>query len=108
MATGRAQAKKEIGIVTSTKMAKTISVNVERLVKHPRYGKYIRRRTRLIAHDEIEIAKAGDQVEVSFSRPLSKTKRWRLVRVVRPASLDTKVQETSVQGTAAEDTHQEG
>ena len=103
MATGRAQAKKEIGIVTSTKMAKTISVNVERLVKHPRYGKYIRRRTRLIAHDENEVAKAGDRVEVSFSRPLSKTKRWRLVRGVRPASL-----ETNMPRAATEDTHQEG
>ena len=107
MATGRAQAKKEIGIVTSTKMAKTISVNVERLVKHPRYGMYIRRRTRLVAHDENEIAKAGDQVEISFTRPLSKTKRWRLVRVVRPASLGTNM-DTNVPPAATEETHQEG
>ena len=87
MAKQRAQAKTQIGVVTSTRMAKTITVSVERLVKHPKYGKYVRRRMRLAAHDEHETAQEGDHVEVAFTRPLSKTKRWRFVRVVRPASL---------------------
>ena len=87
MTRGPARAKTEIGVVTSTKMAKTITVSVERLVKHAKYGKYIHRRTKLAAHDEKETARVGDQVEVAVSRPLSKTKRWRLVRVVRPASI---------------------
>jgi len=83
----RTQAKTEIGVVTSTKMQKTITVRVERLVKHPKYGKYIRRRTKLSAHDEHEKANVGDQVEVAFTRPFSKTKRWRLVRVVRSTTI---------------------
>jgi len=87
MATGRARAKTEIGIVTSTKTSKTISVSVDRLVKHPKYGKYLRRRTRLAAHDENETANVGDQVEIAFTRPISKRKRWRFVRVVRSGSM---------------------
>lgn len=81
----RSQAKTQIGVVTSTKMAKTIAVTVERQVKHAKYGKFIRRRTKLHAHDEREQANVGDVVEVAFTRPLSKTKRWRFVRVVRSA-----------------------
>ena len=73
------------GRVRSDKMQKTIVVEVERLVKHPRYGKHIRRRTRLYVHDENEEAREGDIVEVMQTRPLSKTKHWRLVRVVRRA-----------------------
>lgn len=72
-----------IGNVTSDKMQKTITVVVERLVKHPVYSKYVRQRTVLKAHDEKREAKTGDLVEVAFTRPLSKTKRWTLVRVVR-------------------------
>ena len=86
MANERKQAKTEIGVVTSTRRDKTITVNVENMVKHPKYGKYIRRRTKLTAHDEHETARHGDVVEVAFSRPLSKTKRWRFVRVVRSAT----------------------
>jgi small subunit ribosomal protein S17 len=72
-----------IGVVTSDKMQKTITVVIERLAKHPLYLKYVRERTVLKAHDEKNEAKAGDLVEVAFTRPLSKTKRWTLVRVVR-------------------------
>ena len=81
MATTRTQAKTEVGVVTSTRMAKTITVELERRVKHPKYGKYIRRRTKLAAHDENETASLGDQVEDAFTPPLSKTNPWR--RTVR-------------------------
>src|SRR5262245_43701451 len=72
----------QIGVVTSDKMQKTITVKVERLVKHPKYGKYVRRFSVLKAHDPESTAKVGDKVEVEFTRPLSKTKRWRLVRAL--------------------------
>ena len=74
---------RRIGVVTSDKMQKTITVVVERLVKHPLYKKYVRQRTVLKAHDEKNVAKVGSVVEVEFARPLSKTKRWNLVRVLR-------------------------
>ena len=70
------------GTVVSTGMDKTIVVKVSRLVKHPLYKKYVKRFTRLKAHDEQEEARMGDVVEVRFARPLSKTKRWRLDRIV--------------------------
>jgi len=73
------------GIVKSDKMDKTISVVVERLVRHPRYGKYVRRRSTFKAHDSHNEARAGDLVEIEESRPLSKTKCWRLLRIVRRA-----------------------
>ena len=87
MAKERTQAKTQTGVVTSTKMQKTITVSVERLVKHPKYGKFIRRRTKLTAHDEHGTAHEGDTVEVAFTRPMSKNKRWRLVRVIRSAAM---------------------
>lgn len=71
-----------VGIVTSDKMAKTRRVEIPRLVKHPKYGKYIRRRTLCYVHDEDEQSGLGDTVEIVESRPLSKLKRWSLVRVV--------------------------
>ena len=71
------------GIVISDAMDKTIVVRVERLVMHPRYKKYIRRHTKYYAHDEQNSAKTGDKVEISMTRPLSKSKRWRLLEVVR-------------------------
>ena len=71
-----------VGVVTSDKMNKTRRVEIPRLVKHPRYGKYIRRRTICHVHDEQNESRAGDTVEIMESRPLSKTKHWRLVRVV--------------------------
>lgn len=75
-----------IGIVHSAAMDKTIVVRVERRVMHPVYKKYVRRFTKLYAHDEKNEARAGDVVEVVFTRPLSRLKRWRLGRVMRAAS----------------------
>src|SRR5438132_14358442 len=72
----------EIGVVTSDKMNKTRRVEIPRLVKHPRYGKYIRRRTICHVHDEANQSRTGDQVEIMETRRLSKTKTWRLVRIV--------------------------
>jgi small subunit ribosomal protein S17 len=72
----------EIGVVTSDKMNKTRVVEIPRRVKHPRYGKYIRRRTVCHVHDENNVSRQGDTVEIRESRPLSKMKRWELIRVV--------------------------
>ena len=77
----------EEGIVLSDVRQKTITVEIKRLVKHPRYGKYIFRSTHLHAHDEKNEAKKGDRVEVVETRPISKQKRWRLVRVVERAAV---------------------
>jgi small subunit ribosomal protein S17 len=74
------------GVVTSNKMTKTITLKIERLVRHPLYGKFVRRSTKLHAHDELQEANIGDVVEVEFCRPMSKLKRWRLVRIVRRGS----------------------
>jgi small subunit ribosomal protein S17 len=71
-----------VGVVTSDKMNKTRRVEIPRLVKHPRYGKYIKRRTVCHVHDEQNESHTGDTVEIMETRPLSKTKHWRLVRVV--------------------------
>jgi small subunit ribosomal protein S17 len=70
------------GKVVSNKMDKTIAVSVERLVKHPTYGKYIRRTTKLLAHDESNECKEGDTVSIKPCRPMSRRKSWVLVRVV--------------------------
>jgi small subunit ribosomal protein S17 len=75
-----------VGVVTSDKMNKTRRVEIARLVKHPRYGKYIRRRTICKVHDEQNASKSGDTVEIMESRPISKTKHWFLVRVVTRAA----------------------
>jgi small subunit ribosomal protein S17 len=74
------------GTVVSTKMQKTIAVTVERLVKHDRYGKYVRRTTKLLAHDENSECKEGDLVDICETRRLSSRKAWRLVRVVKRAA----------------------
>ena len=71
-----------IGVVKSDKMAKTCVVEIPRMVRHPIYGKYIRKRTVCYVHDEEELAAHGDTVEIIESRPMSKLKRWQLVRVV--------------------------
>ena len=76
-----------IGIVTSTKTDKTITVEVERTFKHAKYGKYLRKRKRYLAHDEERKAQVGDAVELTSTRPLSKRKRWRLVNVVSKSRL---------------------
>ena len=70
------------GIVVSDRMLKTISVDVERVYKHPKYGKYVRRHKKYHAHDENREAHSGDVVEIVECRPLSRLKRWRLVRIV--------------------------
>ncbi len=80
---GRKQRATRVGVVTSTARQKTIRVTVSYLVRHPKYGKFIRRRTVLHAHDERGEANLGDTVEVVQTRPLSKTKCWRLLRIVR-------------------------
>jgi len=73
------------GRVISDKMDKTVSVSVERLIKHPVYGKYIRRTTKVLAHDESNECKAGDRVTIVECRPLSKRKAWQVVGVVERA-----------------------
>lgn len=71
-----------VGKVVSDKMSKTIVVEVERLVKHPLYGKFIRRRTKLHAHDEKEVCNIGNIVRIQESRPISKKKTWVLVDII--------------------------
>lgn len=73
------------GRVVSDKMDKTITVQVERLVKHPLYGKYIKRSTKLLAHDEENQSRAGDLVAITSCRPYSKRKAWTLVKVLEKA-----------------------
>src|SRR5205085_1117477 len=77
------------GIVTRDKTAKTRRVEVERLVRHPKYGKFVKRRTVCYAHDEANASHLGDTVEIRESRPLSKLKRWTLLRVVTLAPTRT-------------------
>jgi small subunit ribosomal protein S17 len=79
----RQRRKTEIGVVTSDKMQKTRRVEIERLVPHPKYGKFLRKRTVCHAHDEENSSHLGDLVEIMETRPLSKLKRWRIVRIVR-------------------------
>ncbi|MCB1224998.1 MAG: 30S ribosomal protein S17 [Verrucomicrobiales bacterium] len=74
--------KTRVGVVTSDKMDKTIVVEVERRVPHPRFRKIVRRTTKFHAHDEEGAAKVGDKVRIQETRPLSKTKRWRLIEVL--------------------------
>jgi len=74
--------KTKLGVVTSNKMDKSITVKVERKVKHPLYGKFVKKSTKFHAHDEKNECSIGDTVKIMESRPLSKTKRWRLVEVV--------------------------
>lgn len=77
--------KERIGLVTSDKMEKTITVSIERKMQHPIYGKFVKKTKSFKAHDEKNEAKAGDTVRISETRPLSKTKRWRLVEVLERA-----------------------
>src|SRR5262245_58128805 len=81
----RGRRRVEVGVVTRDKMDKTRRVEIPRLVKHPRYGKYIRRRTICYVHDEQNQSHIGDTVEIMETRPLSKMKNWRLVRIVTKA-----------------------
>jgi small subunit ribosomal protein S17 len=77
--------KTRIGVVSGNKMDKTITVNVERKVKHPIYGKFVKKTTKFHAHDEKNQCTVGDVVRIMETRPLSKTKRWRLIEVVEKA-----------------------
>jgi small subunit ribosomal protein S17 len=74
-----------VGTVVSDKMDKTVTVQVERLVKHSLYKKYIRKRNRFSAHDENNSCREGDEVLITESRPLSKTKKWRVSKIVKKA-----------------------
>jgi len=85
-AKARGRRKLQIGIVISVKMDKTITVRVDRRVKHALYGKYMRRSTKLHAHDENNEARVGDRVEVLGTRPLSKMKRYRLIKITSKAT----------------------
>lgn len=83
---GRNDRRTLIGLVSSDKMQKSCRVEIPRQVQHPRYGKIIRRRTVCVVHDENNEAKVGDTVEIMESRRLSKSKFWRLVRIVKRAA----------------------
>ena len=74
--------KSRIGVVTSNKMSKTITVSIERKVKHPLYGKYLKKTKKMMAHDETQQCSIGDTVRIMETRPVSKNKRWRLVEVI--------------------------
>ncbi|MBX5439050.1 SSU ribosomal protein S17P [Thermoflavifilum aggregans] len=77
--------KTRVGVVTSNKMQKTITVSVERRVKHPIYGKFIKKTTKFLAHDENNSCQIGDVVRIMETRPLSKRKCWRLVEIIQRA-----------------------
>jgi small subunit ribosomal protein S17 len=77
--------KTRIGLVTSDKMDKTITVSVERRLQHPIYGKFVKKSRKFVAHDEKNDCNVGDRVRIMETRPLSKRKRWRLVEVLERA-----------------------
>jgi small subunit ribosomal protein S17 len=81
----RGESKERVGLVTSTAMNKTITVSVVRLVEHPLYKKAIKRTKKFRAHDKNDECKVGDLVRIRETRPLSKTKRWRMVEIVKRA-----------------------
>jgi len=78
-------APRKVGVITSDVRDKSCKVQIQFTVKHPKYGKYIRRRTVIQVHDEQNVAKLGDQVEIAECRPLSKTKSWVLTKVIKAA-----------------------
>ncbi len=77
--------KTRVGVVTSNKMDKTITVSIERKLKHPIYGKFVKKSKKFFAHDEKNACNEGDTVKITESRPLSKKKRWRLVEILERA-----------------------
>jgi len=81
----KAQSRTVVGKVISNKMDKTIVVETERMIKHPLYGKYIRRSSKMYAHDNDNTCKIGDLVMIANSRPISKTKHWILVQIIETA-----------------------
>ncbi len=96
--------KVAVGVVASDKMAKTRRVEISRLAKHPKYGKYIRSKTVCYVHDENNESGLGDTVEIIESRPRSKTKRWDLVRVVeKSTAVDVAALRAAARQSAAEE-----
>ena len=85
METKRNLRKERIGVVTSSKMNKTVTVNVQRRVKHPLYGKFVNSSKKFHAHDETNDCNEGDTVRIMETRPLSKTKKWRVVEIIERA-----------------------
>ena len=81
----RGRPKSRIGVVVSNKMTKTVVVQVERRMKHGRYGKYMTEKKKYKAHDEEQACKTGDRVRITETRPLSKDKRWRVAEIVEKA-----------------------
>lgn len=77
--------KSKIGVVTSNAMEKSISVQVERRLRHPIYGKYVKKSSKFMAHDEENACNVGDKVRIMETRPLSKNKSWRLVEIIERA-----------------------
>jgi small subunit ribosomal protein S17 len=77
--------KEKVGLVTSNKMSKSIVVSVQRQIKHPKYGKFIKRTSKFMAHDEKNESNIGDTVRIEETRPLSKNKCWRLVEILEKA-----------------------
>ena len=77
--------KEKVGLVTSNKMDKSIVVSVERKVKHPKYGKFVNKTTKFVAHDDANTCNIGDTVKIMETRPISKNKCWRLVEVIERA-----------------------
>ncbi len=85
METKTTKIKTVTGVVSSNSGSKTIRVTIDYKVRHPKYGKYMRRKTHLAVHDELNQCGVGDVVEIAESRPYSKTKNWRVVRMVQKA-----------------------
>lgn len=81
----RAMRKTRVGVVTSNKMEKSITVSLDRKVKHPKYGKFLHKTSKFMAHDEKNECNIGDTVEIMETRPLSKNKSWRLVKIIERA-----------------------
>ena len=81
--------RRTVGRVVSSKMQKSVTVAIERLVRHPVYGKFIRRTTKVMAHDEDGTCREGDTVAIVECRPISKRKNWRVVEVVERAPVET-------------------
>jgi small subunit ribosomal protein S17 len=79
----RAQRKTQIGIVVSDKAAKTRSIEIERTYRHAKYDRVLKRKSKFAAHDENNVSKMGDKVKIMQSRPMSKTKRWVVIEVIK-------------------------
>lgn len=99
---GRSHRREVVGVVTSDRMQKTVVVAVERLVKHPLYKKTVRRRTKVMAHNENNEARVGDRVELVETRPLSRRKSWRVARIVVKAPMPVATIDLQAAGETAE------